>query len=524
MREVSTGSGASSSTTRSSRAAQSAYVASHQGSARPFWRRGWPNTRSQLSANTGPSSSTTTAAPATRRPTNRRNALRRTICFSSSRGSARVTTQSRSSRGSERTALSISSAQGRFQTLARTTSRRASRRCARALFPTPAGPTSSTISGRAAPLRPVMIPLQLAPQDGLQLGEHGGQRPAGVHDMHPPAAPIGIPHQLAAGAHIVGGLVGLALHGGFGIDAQQDENVGSENVAVVARLGRYEPAAEPRPRERRKRVEPRPRQRRILGHRIALAQRDPAPQCKAPRLQVQLVPVAGRAEVPQGGEVGRPARAILVRLYGDAQQPPDPDQGAADEREQQAGRAAQMRSQEAELVREPVSELARAGGLSRAVAAEQRDDRAAVREMLAALADDLEPAAQGEDAVHDAAERQRQRRPSRMRQEATVHLPPHQQPSPAGTRRTQRSQTVVDELSVEGRKVRRQDLRYRRAVRLGEQGVELDLDPFEPTWLPPEHRVEGVVALDHPSGEHDELEFGCGDGENYARPGRGQKG
>src|SRR5205814_1340082 len=109
MREVSTGSGASSNTTRSSRAAQTAYVASHQGSARPFCRRGWPNTRSQLSANTGPSSSTTTAARPTRRPTNRRNALRRTICFSSSRGSARVTTQSRNSRGSERTALSISS-------------------------------------------------------------------------------------------------------------------------------------------------------------------------------------------------------------------------------------------------------------------------------------------------------------------------------------------------------------------------------------------------------------------------------
>src|SRR5207249_9232212 len=57
----STGSGASSSTTRSSRAAQTPYVASHQGSARPFCRRGWPKTRSQLSANTGPSSSTTTA-------------------------------------------------------------------------------------------------------------------------------------------------------------------------------------------------------------------------------------------------------------------------------------------------------------------------------------------------------------------------------------------------------------------------------------------------------------------------------
>src|SRR5207249_209349 len=398
----STGSGASSSTTRSSRAAQTPYVASHQGSARPFCRRGWPKTRSQLSSNTGPSPSTTPAAPGTRRPMNRRNALRRTICFNSSRGSARVTTQSRSSRGNERTALSISSAAGRFQTLARTTSGRARRRSARALFPTPAGPTSSTISGRAAPFRPVMIPLQLAPQDGLQLGEHGGQRPAGIHDVHPPAAPVGIPHELAAGAHVVGGLVGLAPHGGFGIDAQQDENIGSENVPVVARLGRHEPAAEPCPRERRKRVEPRPRQGRILGHGITLAQGDSAPQRKAPRLQVQLVPVAGRAEVSQGGEVGRPARAILVLLYGDAQQPPDPEHGADDEREQQAGRAAQMRGQEAELVREPVGELARAGGLSRAVAAEQRDDRPAVREMLAALADDLEPAAQRENPVHQA--------------------------------------------------------------------------------------------------------------------------
>src|SRR5256885_2123799 len=311
MREVSTGSGASSNTTRSSRAAQTAYVASHQGSARPFCRRGWPKTRSQLSANTGPSSSTTTAARATRRPTNRRNALRRTICFSSSRGSARVTTQSRSSRGSERTALSISSVAGRFQTLAPTTSGRASRRCARALFPTPPGPTSSTISGRAAPFRPVMIPLQLAPRVGLQ-----PRRPAG---------PL-----------------------------------------------------------------------------RAWAQGGPAAQDQAPRLQVELVPVAGGAKVRQGGEVGGPGRGIHVGFHRQAQPPPDPEHGADDEREQQAGRAAKMGGQEAELVREPVSELARAGGLSRAVAAEQRDDRPAVREMLAALADDFEPAAQGENAVHDA--------------------------------------------------------------------------------------------------------------------------
>ena len=111
-----------------------------------------------------------------------------------------------------------------------------------------------------------------------------------------------------------------------------------------------------------------------------------------------------------------------------------------------------------------------------------------------------------------------------MRQQTTVQFTPHYQPLPPGARRTQGRETVVDELSVEGRKVRRQDVRNRRAVRLGEQGVELDLDPFEPTRLPPQHRVEGVVALHHPGGERDELEFGCGDGENRARPGRGQQG
>src|SRR6266542_5589063 len=239
MREVSTGSRASSSTNRSSSVAHAAYVARHQGSRRPFWRRGWPNTRSQLSAKTGPSSSTTTRAPATRRATNRRSAFRRTICFSSSSGSERVTTQRPSSRGSERTALSTSNARGRFHTLARTTSRRASRRSARALFPTPAGPTSSTTSGRAAPFRPVMTALQLAPQDGLQLGEHCGQRAAGIHDLHPAAAPVGVPHQLAAGAHVFGGLVGLAAHRGLGIHAQQDENIGDEDLPVIARLEGY---------------------------------------------------------------------------------------------------------------------------------------------------------------------------------------------------------------------------------------------------------------------------------------------
>src|SRR5882762_4684320 len=100
--------------------------------------------------------------------------------------------QRRTSWGSDRTPLSSNSARGRFQTLARTTSCRASNRSARALFPTPAGPTSSTTIGRDAPFRLVMTPLQLAPQDGFQLGEHVGQRPAGIHDMHAPAAPIGI--------------------------------------------------------------------------------------------------------------------------------------------------------------------------------------------------------------------------------------------------------------------------------------------------------------------------------------------
>src|SRR3989475_12888902 len=90
----------------------------------------------------------------------------------------------------------------------------------------------------------------------------------------------------------------------------------------------------------------------------------------------------------------------------------------------------------------------RAGGLSRAVAAEQRDDRPAVREMLAALADDFEPAAHGENAVHDATERQRQRRSSRVRQQTTVQLTPHQQPGPNGARRAEGREAGVGGLRL----------------------------------------------------------------------------
>src|SRR3989441_5748123 len=250
MRDVSAGSGASSSTRRSSRAAQTAYVARHQGSARPFWRRGWPNTRSQLSANTGPSSSTTTRAPATRRPTYRRSALSRTICFSSSRGSERVMTQSRSSSGSERTPLSSNSARGRFQMLARITSCRASSRSARALLPAPAGPTSSTTRGRDVPFRLDSISLQLAPEDGLEIAQHRGERLPGVHDVGAAAGPVGVPHDLATLADVVRWLVRLATDGDLGVDTQYDENIGRQDLAVVPRLHRKEPPSEARLPER----------------------------------------------------------------------------------------------------------------------------------------------------------------------------------------------------------------------------------------------------------------------------------
>src|SRR6185437_11119462 len=178
---------------------------------------------------------------------------------------------------------------------------------------------------------------------------------------------------------------------------------------------------------------------------------------------------------------------------------------------------------DAEVVGEPVGDLARAGRLSRPVAAQQRDDRPSVREMLATLPDGLEPAAQREEPVHHPAERQRQRRPSRMWQQTTVQLAPYRQPAPAGVAGTQRRKALVDELRVEGRKVRREDVRHSGAVRSGEQGVELDLDPFQPARLPPQHRVEGVVALHHPRRERDKLELGCGDREHRPRYGRGQQ-
>src|SRR5207245_1657600 len=102
-------------------------------------------------------------------------------------------------------------------------------------------------------------------------------------------------------------------------------------------------------------------------------------------------------------------------------------------------------------------------------------------EMLAALTDDFEPAAQGENAVHDATERQRQRRSSRVRQQTAGQLTPHQQPGPTGARRTQGRETVVDELRIEGREVRRENVRKRGALGAGNRGVARRWYPFRPS-------------------------------------------
>src|SRR5437867_32829 len=59
---------------------------------------------------------------------------------------------SRKSNGSDRTKLSRSRRRGRFHTLARTTPPGARSRSASTLLPAPAGPTSSTTTGRITPL------------------------------------------------------------------------------------------------------------------------------------------------------------------------------------------------------------------------------------------------------------------------------------------------------------------------------------------------------------------------------------
>src|SRR6185503_18198550 len=92
--------------------------------------------------------------------------------------------------------------------------------CASVLLPEPAGPTSS------------ITMLERLPHAALQLGQHFGERPAGV-DLLRARIPRRAGHQLRARAYVRLWLVRLATNGGFRVDAQHEQQVRRRDTLVV---------------------------------------------------------------------------------------------------------------------------------------------------------------------------------------------------------------------------------------------------------------------------------------------------
>src|SRR6266853_4752949 len=245
----------------------------------------------------------------------------------SSQGKGRVRALTARRVGSDRTAFSSHGPRGRFQMLARTTPGRRARCSLSALFPAPAGPTSSATRGMG---------LQLRPDDGLEILDDLAQRAPGFHEVRTAAGPVDVADHAVAMAHVVRGFRGLALYGGLGIDAEHDQDVGSEDVLVIAALRRDHPAAQDIVRQpRRERLEARPRELVILGNGVALAHRESTGEREAARLEVEQVPVAGGADVAQTLNVTRKLRTVgAARLAEDSL--PHLQQGADGEREERA--------------------------------------------------------------------------------------------------------------------------------------------------------------------------------------------
>src|SRR6266700_3272888 len=137
------------------------------------------------------------------------------------------------------------------------------------------------------------------------------ERPPGFHEVRTAAGPVDVPDHPVAVAHVVGGFGGLTLYGGLGIDREHDQDVGSEDVLVIAALRREHQAAQHIARQpRRERVEARPRELVILGNGVPLAQRESTGEREAARLEVEQVAVAGGADVAQTLNVARKLRAV----------------------------------------------------------------------------------------------------------------------------------------------------------------------------------------------------------------------
>src|SRR4051812_20116832 len=81
-----------------------------------------------------------------------------------------------------------------------------------AVLPTPAGPASSTSRGEWSRRREADI-SDNRPHPVLEVTHHVAQRPAGIDDLRPCAAPVSLPNHSGPRANVIGRLVHLPSHG-----------------------------------------------------------------------------------------------------------------------------------------------------------------------------------------------------------------------------------------------------------------------------------------------------------------------
>ena len=168
---------------------------------------------------------------------------------------------------------------------------------------------------------------------------------------------------------------------------EHDRDVGRRHALVVRRLPAPQQACQPVVHGR---PEPlgnaRSGQIIVRRDRVALGDDDAAGGCETMRLAVQPIAVAGRANVTQQIEIIREAGRSPLPATAPPLVPPSArlERGAHHVRQRRARGSAEVSVHGRQVGHEPGREGTRAGGLSRSVGAQERNDGAARHAMAVA--------------------------------------------------------------------------------------------------------------------------------------------
>ena len=244
----------------------------------------------------------------------------------------------------------------------------------------------------------------------------------------------------------------------------------------------------------------------VLRNRIAFAQGNATGLRESAHLHEQQIAVARGADQAQQLEhAWRALLAVATERAADLEEPADEERGP------RARRPAEVGGPHLELGAEPPGELRRAGGLARAVAAQQRDQSAAVGETQT-----RGPRQQPQLASH-AAQQQSVRGPMRVGAQPPMQFPPEPQPQPARDAGAQRPGARIEERNVDGGQQLFELREESPAIDLREEVRELRLRRAQPARLTLSEQIEQAVALHGAQHEDEELELGLRNGEGQAR-------